>query len=478
MNSPANPPDSSGATSEARVRALQAAGAGTVLSPGEPDYAKAMGRVFSTEASLTRPLCIVQPENSAQVAATLRVARDLGCSVTGRGGGLGPLCAADGAVMVDLSARLAGGVASGTEARVGGGATVGTVLDALEPQSRWIPVGVVRFAGMGLALQGGVGYWTRSLGLTLDHVRAVELVLPSGEVLTLSEESAGAEADLWWAVRGCAPNFGIVTSVTFRSRPAPRRVFVQRLIYPLDALPAYLELAQALPREVSASALLTPRPGGHRGPVLLALLVTADDSAENRALVEETTRTLTRRGGTAPAFERGETVSPLAMPPFDMPSVGGADTPGPPPRRLFKFEKSPFLTRLDATAAARLVEAIRAAPTPSCRIDLQHCGGAVGDVAPTATAFRNRSFEWNCPLIGAWHEPDGTRDACTAWVRQTVQMLAPCVAGTYCVEITPGLPETAGEVELAFGDNLDRLQALKCRWDPDNLFRHYYPLTR
>jgi FAD/FMN-containing dehydrogenase len=474
MNTTANPRDC--------LRALHAAGAGTVLSPADPGYARAMGRVFSTEASLTRPLCIVQPENSAQVAATLQVARELGCSVTGRGGGLGPLCAADHAVMIDLSAHFAGGTTCGTDACVGGGATMGTILDVLAPLSRRIPVGVVRFAGMGLALQGGVGYWTRSLGLTLDHIRAVELVVPSGEVLTLSEESTDSHADLWWAVRGCAPNLGIVTSVTFRSRPAPQRVFMQRLIYPLDALPAYLELAQALPRQVSASALLSPRPGGTGGPVLLALLVTADDSAENLALVQETTRALTHRSGASPVFERGDTVSYLDMPPFDMPAVSGGDVPWPPPsptpKRLFKFEKSPFLKCLDATAAARLVEAILAAPTPLCRIDLQHCGGAVGDVAPTATAFWNRPFEWNCPLIGAWYESDGTQDACTAWVRHTAQVLAPSIAGMYSVEITPGLPETAREVELAFGDNLDKLRALKRQWDPDNLFRHYYPLTR
>src|SRR5262249_15336210 len=149
------------------------------------------------------------------------------------------------------------------------------------------------------------------------------------------------------------------TSVTFRSRPAPKRVFVQRLIYPLDALPAYLELAQALPREVSASALLSPRPASTAGPVLMALLVTTDDSAENRAVVQETISETSRRAGTTPAFERGDAVSYLDMPPFDMPSLGGVDTPWPPPaptpQRLFKFEKSPFLKCLDATAATRLI---------------------------------------------------------------------------------------------------------------------------
>jgi FAD/FMN-containing dehydrogenase len=439
-----------------------------------------MGRLFSTEASLTRPLCVAQPPDSAGVAAVLRVARDLGCAVTVRGGSLGPLCAADAAVMIDLSAHFAAVTVVGTDARAGGGATVGTALDALAPLSRRIPVGVVRLAGMGLALQGGVGYWSRSLGLTLDHIRAVEVVVPSGEVLTLSDASAGPEADLWWAVRGCAPNFGVVTSVTFRSRPAPRRVFMQRLVYPLDALPACLEVAQELPRGFSASALLSPQPGETGAPVLLVLLVTEDDDPPNVSLAREIARELTRRGGVAPAFDRGEAVSYLSLPSFDMPSAGGADTSWPPPsstsQRLFKFEKSPFLRRLDATAAARLAEAIRAAPTPLCRIDLQHCGGAVADVAPTATAFWTRDFEWNCPLIGAWYGPDGPRDACSAWVRHTAGLLAPYTAGMYSVEITPGLPETAREVELAFGANIGPLRELKRARDPDNVFRLYYPL--
>ena len=44
------------------------------------------------------------------------------------------------------------------------------------------------------------------------------------------------------------------------------------------------------------------------------------------------------------------------------------------------------------------------------------------------------------------------------------------------VEIRPGLPETGREVALAFGPNLQRLGALKRRWDPTNTFRHSYPL--
>jgi FAD/FMN-containing dehydrogenase len=474
------------------VRAFTAAHAGTVLLPGQAGYANALGRLFSSEASLAQPICITQPEDCTQVATILRIARDCGCPVTVRGGGLSPQCAVDGAVMIDLTTHLSSGTLIGDDARMGGGATMGDVLDILSAQSRLIPVGVARIPGMGLALRGGVGYLTRSAGVTLDHVREVEIVAPSGDVLTLSDDSRGDEADLWWAVRGAAPHFGVVTSVTFRSRPSPTRVFVKRLVYPLDALPAYFELAPALPRDVSASALLGRPQDPPGAPVLFLYIVHAGDGKAGIARVQQLTDELTRLSGTRPLLELGETLSYYDLPPYDVPALGGlqskAATASADPRwgatptnpasnqRLFKFEKCPFLKFLDATAAAGLVEAIQAAPTSLCRVDLQHCGGALSDVAPTATAFWNRDFEWNCPIIGAWVGPDGEREECTDWVRQTMQVLAPYTVGAYSVEISPGLPETAKEVEQAFGGNLARLQALKRKWDPDNLFHRYYPV--
>jgi FAD/FMN-containing dehydrogenase len=391
--------------------------------------------------------------------------------------------------MIDLSAHLGGGTLIGSDARMGGGATMGTLLELLAPQSRLVPVGVALIPGMGLALRGGVGYLTRSAGLTLDHVREVEIVVPSGEVLTLSEQSRDDEADLWWAVRGAGPHFGVVTSVTFRSRPAPPRLFAQRLVLTLEALPAYLELATELPRDISASSALGPPAAGPGAPVLFVYLVCAGHSGAGVSRVQEMTRQLTEAAGTRPPFESADTYSYQDMPPYEIPALDGkvaaaaadprwGELPATPrtERRLFKYEKCPFLRPLDARAAAGLVDVIRAAPTPSCRIDLQHCGGALGDVAPTATAFWNRSFEWNCPVIGTWIGPDEEREAYTSWAKQTLQVLAPYTVGTYCVEIVPGLPETANEVEQAYGANLPRLRELKEKWDPDNLFRLYYPL--
>ncbi len=301
------------------------------------------------------------------------------------------------------------------------------------------------------------------------------------QALELSEESTGEDADLWWAVRGGGPHLGVVTSATFRVHTSPTRVYAERLLMALDALPDFLELAQALPRDTTASAVLGFPPGGPDVALLFAYIVHAGDGKDGANRVRDLTQTLIRRSGTQPVLQRGEIHAYAAMPPMDVPARSGFDTEAPPSgpapeQRLFTWKKSSFLKSLDAAAAAKLVEAIRAAPTSSCRIDLQHCGGAVADVAASATAFWNRSFEWNCPVIGGWIGSEQKGQACLDWVRQTARQLGPYVAGTYCVEIAPGLPETRQEVEQALGGNLDKLRALKKRWDPNQLFRQYYPL--
>lgn len=468
-------------TNSELVRALNAADVGTVISSGEFDYTTAMGRLFSSEASLTRPVCIVQPYDGVQVAKTIGVARDFGYPITVRGGSHSSLCAADEALMIDLSAHCGHIILQGDYATVGGGATMGHVLATLGEQSRLIPVGVARTPGMGLALQGGIGHLTRSLGLTLDYIHAVEIVTSSGDVLQLSAQTSGDEADLWWAVRGCAPNFGIVTAMTVRTLAAPARVFAQRLVLKVDALPGYFKLAPTLPRSISASAVVGPPAGAPGEPVLFLYIVHAGDGANGLNQVREVARTLIMHSGAPPLLEHGDFYPYHDMPPMDVPALSGfplATLPEMPSTnpRIFAVKKSPFVKNLDTGAAVGLIEAIRTAPTSLCRIDLQQCGGALSDISLKATTFWNRDFEWSCPIIGSSTGRDDDCEACANWVRKVAQLLAPYTVGTYSVEIIPGQLDTAKEVKLAFGGNLPRLQELKKKWDPENMFRRYYPI--
>jgi FAD/FMN-containing dehydrogenase len=104
-----------------------------------------------------------------------------------------------------------------------------------------VPAGVVGHTGVtGLTLGGGVGWLCRRHGATVDNVVSAEIVialthiatqlqrsradiqiqvLANSTVLQLSPDS---HQDLFWAIRGGGPNFGIVTSLTLQAYPVTR----------------------------------------------------------------------------------------------------------------------------------------------------------------------------------------------------------------------------------------------------------------
>jgi FAD/FMN-containing dehydrogenase len=463
------------------VQRLREALGGRVSLPGSAAYAAALGRVFFPDAARRRPACVVQPASAEDVSAVMRIAQAAGCPVTVRGGGLSSNCVADDAIMVDLSVHLDWARPDGDAVVVGGGATMGTVLDALAGEGRTVPIGIVRLAGLGLATRGGVGFLTRSLGLTLDHLVSAEIVLPSGEVRRLPGDSTGDDADLWWAVRGCAPSFGVVTSATFRTHAAAPR-FVDRMVVAPDALAAYFDVATSLPRHTSMSAVLGTVPDDLDRPGLLVYTVCASDAP---AAVDGARRAATAvagRSASPPLVRKEETglyfggFPDMALPFSDGREPDPVTAPeGGPPAGFF-IGKSVFLDATPgAELAAALEEQLRKAPTPACRIDLQHTGGALADVGDTETAFWGRNAEWNAP-VNAISADEGRRDECLAWARETVGAFRPHTTGGYSVELRPGFPETDREVEAAYGGNLTRLRALARRYDPTGVFGRYAPL--
>ena len=72
-------------------------------------------------------------------------------------------------------------------------------------------VGVV-----GYTLGGGLSWLARKHGLAANHVTAIELVTPAGELV---RATADEHADLFWALRGGGGNFGVVTALEFRLFP-------------------------------------------------------------------------------------------------------------------------------------------------------------------------------------------------------------------------------------------------------------------
>lgn len=106
-----------------------------------------------------------------------------------------------------------------TEAVIQGGAVIKDVVDAAWENNAQVLTGGCNCVGaLGAGLGGGYGPLMGLHGLSIDNMLALNTVLANGSLVTVTPD----DSDLWWALRGAGPNFGIVTSAVYKSYPVPQ----------------------------------------------------------------------------------------------------------------------------------------------------------------------------------------------------------------------------------------------------------------
>lgn len=95
------------------------------------------------------------------------------------------------------------------------GVLLGPLMDAVSKKDHVIPAGTCSNNGVtGLTLGGGLGFLVRKYGLTCDWLKKVEIILANGKNVKATKKKY---SDLFWACQGGGGgNFGIVTSLTFK----------------------------------------------------------------------------------------------------------------------------------------------------------------------------------------------------------------------------------------------------------------------
>ncbi|TVY53189.1 FAD-linked oxidoreductase azaG [Lachnellula cervina] len=118
---------------------------------------------------------------------------------------------------------------------VGGGSIISEVIAVADANGAHVPTGNCNSVGtLGAILGGGVGHLMGLYGLGVDNLVTLNLVNAEGALVTVDSTQ---EPDLWWAVRGAGPNFGIVTSATIKAYPrADRSVWSGSLIFTEDKI--------------------------------------------------------------------------------------------------------------------------------------------------------------------------------------------------------------------------------------------------
>ncbi|UZJ56387.1 hypothetical protein CBS101457_005707 [Exobasidium rhododendri] len=167
------------------------------------------------------------PLNATQVAAVIQcvAATDGQSKVTAKSGGHGYAAySSDGNVVLDLSNMT--DITIDDEAQtvtVGAGMTLGPLAKAIGAKGYALPHGTCPTVGVGgHSLGGGWGYSSRKWGWLMDHVTSIEYVDANSTIKNIDQTSTGADADVWWGMRGAGSNnFGVVTHFTFAMETAP-----------------------------------------------------------------------------------------------------------------------------------------------------------------------------------------------------------------------------------------------------------------
>ena len=109
--------------------------------------------------------------------------------------------------------------------------------------------------------------------------------------------------------------------------------------------------------------------------------------------------------------------------------------------------------------------------SPLSSILFQYLGNAARRVPAGDTAFGHRHALTEWATNAVFLDP-GESEVHIRWVREFASDLLPFSSGAYINQIGTEEEDGAEAIQAAFGDNFQRLAALKEKYDPQNLFSH------
>ncbi|PWG65375.1 FAD-binding oxidoreductase [Spiribacter halobius] len=445
------------------VDAFAGALRGDIVAADHPGYDEA--RAVWNGMVDRHPTLIARCRGARDVQTVVRFAAEHGLLTSVRGGGhhIAGNAVADQGLVIDCSAMRDVHVdPERRSARVGPGALLADFDHEAQAFGLATPLGINSTTGVaGLCLGGGFGWLSRRYGMTIDNLVSADLVTADGERRTVSGER---DPELLWALQGGGGNFGVVTAFEFRLHPVGPMVYSGLVVYPFaqaeQVLRAWRDFTATAPEALTVWTVLRKAPplpflpeSVHGHEVVVFPLVHCGDPADGERAA-------------APVLGFGEPVgSALGIQPYAafQQAFDPLLTPGGR-----NYWKSNSFSTLNNAVLDLVINAAATLPDPECEVFIAHVGGAMARVAPTDTAYAGRDAHYIMNVHGRWSRPEQD-DAVRDWARRTFSAAAPHGTGGGYVNF---LTEDEGErTQAAYGVNYARLQAVKQRVDPRNLFR-------
>lgn len=434
-----------------------------VITPQDPGYALTR----SSYMAVGSPALVIMAENEGHAQEAVKYAaqtrQDTGeqvkFSIRSGGHGIAGSSTNDGGIILDLSRMNAVELLDPSEGifRAQSGATWGSVAHALAPYDLALTSGNFGDTGVGgLSTAGGIGYFARSQGLTLDHVRRARLVSADGSIRWVDKANA---PDLFWAVRGGATHAGVVTEFEFdaprlNTSTANARIIHQQVTYLVENLSEFTESwgqwIRSAPREME-SFLMIQRYSDGQFAVQARNVWANDDVTQARPALESALQVA------HVADQQAELISyPQLVPAPKSPHVG---------QQRIKM-RDVLVDRVDSSLGDAMAQSLEHRAT--ALVELRALGAAVSDIPSSQTAWGSRHQE---ALVGSWLHPLSLAEQDSAFA--PLQHLGTGTYGAYSSDTR------ASAAHLAWpGATGERLTRIAEKVDPYHLFDQGLTLPR
>jgi FAD/FMN-containing dehydrogenase len=286
------------------------------------------------------------------------------------------------------------------------------------------------------------------------------VVLANG---TFVKANAEENPEVFWAIRGGGGNFGVVTSFTFKLHPIDT-IYGGPMLFELsdgaEIMKWYRELIKTAPDELNGFFAFLTVPPGPPFPEPLHLkkmcgIVWAYAGPLGKA--EEIFKPIR-------AFKKSalDLVGPIPYPVLQS-MFDGLYTPG-----LQWYWRADFVKELSDEAIAQHLRFANALPSMHSTMHLYPINGAASRIGKNDTPWSYRDATWAQVMVGVDPDP-ANKEKITAWAKSYYDALHPYSAGGAYVNFL--MDEGEDRVKATYGDNYERLVAIKEKYDPANLFR-------
>ena len=414
------------------------------------------------------PLAMVEPSSEADVRSALLLAAKHDVPVSVISGGHDPYTRGleTGFLVLNLSKHFTKvSYDRGTlQVKMEGGALGNHVLDTL-PQGISMSMAVIGTVGMvGWSTAGGYGLIAHLVGLGVDQIKAARVMLADGSVVATN---AKENAELFWALRGGGPGFGVVLDLTIQAVRLPKMLYgpINIPVGKKESLVRAFETLQRLidkyPRNLSGLIRIQTLPDAGPSVMFHPLFYPGDHGSQvAEQVIDEFTSI-----PSATVIRRGWIFYPEAVQFMTEKSIM---TKG-----LNSYGSTRNISRWTRDAVDAIIESFTTGYRKGTLIIIHDSHGAACDDR-NDTSFPLRTPHWVLGINSGWKEDLAPSDVKLnmKWADDLGDKIAKMKEGSLSGGYVNFLgPDDGERLNEFYGPEVDKLKEIKRRYDPQNTFR-------